>query len=140
MQYRTLGSTGFRVSVIGVGTWQFGGEWGHDFAQSEVDGILDEAAQLGFNFIDTAECYGDHHSEQLIGAYLGRHERSRWIIATKFGHRFNGFMDRTDAFSVAEVRLQLEASLRALGVDAIDLYQFHSGVDALFQNDELWSW
>src|SRR5215471_8167312 len=129
MQYRPLGSTGFRVSVIGVGTWQFGGEWGHDFSQSEVDAILDEAAKLGFNFIDTAECYGDHLSEKLIGDYLNRHERSHWIVATKFGHRFNGFMERTDAFSVAEVRQQLETSLRALRLDAIDLYQFHSGVD-----------
>jgi len=61
-------------------------------------------------------------------------------VATKFGHRFNGFMERTDAFSVAEVRQQLETSLRALRLDAIDLYQFHSGVDSLFQNDELWAW
>jgi aryl-alcohol dehydrogenase-like predicted oxidoreductase len=56
LRYRTLGSTGLEVSVIGVGTWQFGGEWGHDFTQAEVDAILDAAAEQGINLIDTAEC------------------------------------------------------------------------------------
>uniref|UniRef100_UPI00046E6B79 aldo/keto reductase n=1 Tax=Paenibacillus forsythiae TaxID=365616 RepID=UPI00046E6B79 len=69
MKYRTLGSTGLDVSVIGVGTWQFGGEWGKDFAQDEVDEMLDKAGELGINLIDTAECYGDHLSEEFIGRY-----------------------------------------------------------------------
>lgn len=139
MQYRFLGRTGLRVSVIGVGTWQFGGEWGRTFAPAEVDAILDEAAAAGINLIDTAECYGDHVSESLIGDYLSRRDRSQWLVATKFGHHFNGFLDRTDDFSPAGVRRQLEASLRALRVETIDLYQFHSGEDALFKSDELWS-
>ncbi|WP_036641634.1 aldo/keto reductase, partial [Paenibacillus durus] len=67
MKYRKLGSTGLNVSVIGVGTWQFGGEWGKDFAQKEVDEMLDKAGELGINLIDTAECYGDHLSEKFIG-------------------------------------------------------------------------
>jgi aryl-alcohol dehydrogenase-like predicted oxidoreductase len=139
MRYRMLGKTGLRVSVIGVGTWQFGGEWGRDFSQAEADAILDAAAECGVNFIDTAECYGDHLSERLIGDYLSRRDRSRWLVATKFGHHFNRFMDRGDDFSVAGVRQQLEASLLALRVETIDLYQFHSGSDALFQNQELWT-
>lgn len=134
-----LGKTGLRVSVIGVGTWQFGGEWGHDFSQAEADAILDAAAEGGINFIDTAECYGDHLSERLIGDYLSRRDRSRWLVATKFGHHFNRFMNRDDDFSVAGVQQQLEASLKALCVETIDLYQFHSGSDALFQNQELWA-
>ncbi len=136
MRYRTLGSTGLRVSVVGIGTWQFGGEWGRDFSQTEVDAILDQAAALGINLIDTAECYGDHHSEKLIGDYLSRHDRYRWIVATKFGHHFNRFMDRTDDFSVADVRRQLDASLGALRLDTIDIYQFHSGHDVSFQNEK----
>jgi aryl-alcohol dehydrogenase-like predicted oxidoreductase len=138
MHYRTLGSTGMRVSVIGVGTWQFGGEWAHDFSQPEVDDILDQAAACGMNFIDTAECYGDHLSERLIGDYLSRRDRSQWIVATKFGHYFHSFMRRTDDYSTSGARLQLESSLRALGVETIDLYQFHSGSDDSFRNDELW--
>jgi aryl-alcohol dehydrogenase-like predicted oxidoreductase len=139
MRYRILGESGLRLSVIGIGTWQLGGEWGRDFSQKETDAILDEAAAAGINFIDTAECYGDHTAEKLVGDYLSRRDRSRWIVATKFGHRFRGFMERDDAFSAAEMRDQLEASLRALRVDCIDLYQFHSGSDAAFQNAELWA-
>ena len=140
MRYRTLGKTGLRPSVIGVGTWQFGGEWGVDFSQAQVDAILDTAADGGINFIDTAECYGlDHLSEKLIGNYLARRDRSRWLVATKFGHCFNSFMNRDDDFSIAGVQTQLDASLAALRVDTIDLYQFHSGSDAVFQNQELWN-
>src|SRR5215472_3077031 len=129
MRYRVLGKTGLRVSVIGIGTWQFGGEWGRDFSQRDVDALLDEAADSGINLIDTAECYGDHLSEELIGDYLSRHDRSRWIVATKFGHHFKGFMSRDDQFTAGDVLKHLDASLRSLHVDSIDLYQFHSGTD-----------
>jgi aryl-alcohol dehydrogenase-like predicted oxidoreductase len=139
MRYRNLGGTGLSVSVIGLGTWQFGGEWGRSFTQAEADAILDKAAELGINLIDTAECYGDHLSEGLIGDYLSRHDRSRWLLATKFGHHFHKFMDRAEDFSPEAVRRQLEASLRTLRVETIDLYQFHSGSDAVFLNQELWT-
>jgi aryl-alcohol dehydrogenase-like predicted oxidoreductase len=140
MRYRILGKTGLRVSVIGLGTWQFGGEWGRDFTQAEADAILDAAAECGINLIDTAECYGpDHLSEKLIGDYLARRDRSRWLVATKFGHRFNGFLDRDDDYSIAGVRQQLDASLKALRVETIDLYQFHSGPDKCFQDGKLWT-
>ena len=140
MRYRILGKTGLRVSVIGTGTWQFGGEWGVNFTQPQVDAILDAASDCGINLIDTAECYGpDHLSEKFVGDYLSRRDRSGWIVATKFGHHFNSFMNRDGDFSVDGVRAQLEASLKALRVETIDLYQFHSGSDALFQNEELWT-
>jgi len=67
MKYRKLGKTAMQVSVVGVGTWQLGGEWGKTFEQSEVDAMLGKAADLGVNLIDTAECYGDHLSEELVG-------------------------------------------------------------------------
>src|ERR1700757_1934022 len=114
MRYRVLGSTGLKVSVIGVGTWQFGGEWGRNFSQDDVDAILDQAAELGINLIDTAECYGDHLSERLIGDYLSRRDRSRWILGTKFGHHFKGFLNRDSDFSPSGVQNQLDASLAAL--------------------------
>ena len=140
MRYRILGKTGLRVSVIGAGTWQFGSEWGVNFTQPQVDAILDMAADCGINLIDTAECYGpDNLSEKLVGDYLSRRDRSRWIVATKFGHHFNSFMNRDDDFSVDGVRAQLEASLKALRVETVDLYQFHSGSDELFRNENLWT-
>ncbi|GGF97356.1 oxidoreductase [Paenibacillus albidus] len=139
MKYRKLGSTGLEVSVIGVGTWQFGGEWGKNFVQDEVDAILDQAGELGLNLIDTAECYGDHLSERLIGDYLARRKREDWIVATKFGHHFQGHLEREQLWSADEVLKQLDDSLRALKSEYVDLYQFHSGTDQQFDNDKLWS-
>jgi aryl-alcohol dehydrogenase-like predicted oxidoreductase len=139
MRFRLLGATGLNVSVIGLGTWQLGGEWGRSFCQTEADAILDTASELGINLIDTAECYGDHLSETLVGDYLSRHDRSSWIVASKFGHCFHRFMERTENFSPVDVRLQLETSLKALRLEAIDLYQFHSGPDAAFLNEDLWA-
>ena len=138
MKYRKLGRTGLRVSVVGVGTWQFGGEWGVQFTQPEVDRILERARELGINLIDTAECYGDHLSESLVGRAV-RRERDHWVIATKFGHRFIDHLQREDLWSPQDVRVQLEDSLRALQVERIDLYQFHSGSDETFDNDALWT-
>ncbi len=138
MQTRRLGHTDLHPSVIALGTWQFGGEWGHDFTQPEVDAIVDAAREAGINLIDTAECYGDHLSERLVGAAI-KSDRDRWIVATKFGHRFTGFLERDQAFGAKEVQQQLEDSLKALGTEIIDLYQFHSGTNAQFENDELWT-
>ncbi|MFC1504365.1 aldo/keto reductase [Spirochaetota bacterium] len=138
MKYRTLGSTGMKISVIGIGTWQLGGEWGKDYTQDEADAILSSAKDCGINFIDTAECYGDHTSESLIGNHI-KDSREDWILATKFGHKFHSFLDRTEEWEANQVQEQLEESLKALRTDRIDLYQFHSGKDEVFQNDELWS-
>jgi myo-inositol catabolism protein IolS len=137
MKYRRLGKTDMRVSVIGVGTWQFGGEWGKDFRQSEVDTILKTAGELGINLIDTAECYGDHFSERLIGHAI-KGQRDQWIIATKFGHKFHDLFKRDNVYDPREVQRQLEDSLRALQTDTIDLYQFHSGTDVMFDTEGLW--
>jgi aryl-alcohol dehydrogenase-like predicted oxidoreductase len=137
MKYRTLGRTGLRVSVVGVGTWQFGGEWGRDYSAAEADAILGRAKELGMNLIDTAECYGDHLSESLIGQAIAG-SRGDWIVATKFGHQFHRPFERTDRFDADEVVRQLEQSLKALRTDYVDLYQFHSGPDAAFDRDELW--
>lgn len=140
MKYRRLGKTELKVSVIGVGTWQFGGAWGKDFSQAEVDAILDTALDVGINLLDTAECYGPHLSESLIGSYIGRKKnRSNWVIATKFGHNHQSQDSSVNHWSAKEVLKQLEASLQALQTDYVDLYQFHSGPDEVFDNDELWT-
>jgi aryl-alcohol dehydrogenase-like predicted oxidoreductase len=147
MRYRKLGRSGVTVSVVGLGTWQFGGEWGKRFSQAEVDSLLRRAAELGVNLIDTAECYGDHLSESLIGRAIARN-RDSWIVATKFGHRFHADRIakanwdvselRTDAWSPREVVAQLDASLRALQTDYVDVYQSHGGQDAPFNSPQLW--
>ena len=139
MKYRRLGKTELIVSVVGIGTWQFGGEWGKTFTQQEVNAMLSRAKELGINLIDTAECYGDHLSESLIGAFLRQDRREDWIVATKFGHRFHGLFERSQEWKAEQVLSQLDDSLRALGTDYVDIYQFHSGTDEVFDNDELWT-
>jgi myo-inositol catabolism protein IolS len=136
MKYRRLGKSNLRVSVIGMGTWQFGGEWGKDFRQDEVDQMFDAAREEGINLIDTAECYGDHTSESFIGNAIQR-DRANWIVATKFGHKFHGHMNRTDERSATHVARQVEDSLKALKTDYIDLFQYHSIRHEEFANDEL---
>ncbi len=138
MKFRRLGKTELRVSVIGIGTWQYGGEWGRDYTQREVDSILAAAAESGINLIDTAECYGDHLSESLVGRAI-QSNRSRWLVATKFGHHYNGLFDRDQLWSAEEVQKQLEDSLRALKLETIHLYQFHSGNNETFDNQDLWT-
>lgn len=136
MRFRVLGSTGLRISVVGVGTWQLGGEWGKDFSPQEVAGMLGEAKNLGINFIDTAECYGDHVSERLIGEAIAG-QRQDWIIATKFGHKFHSHMNRSEPRSAAEIAIQLDDSLRALRTDYIDIYQYHSWGDSQFDDPQV---
>src|SRR3569833_439322 len=129
MKYRTLGSTGLRVSVVGIGTWQLGGEWAKDFTQDEVEAMFDACRQSGINLIDTAECYGDHLSESLIGKAIER-DRDKWIVATKIGHKFHGYMNRSDERKPADAVKQLEDSLKALRTDHVDVLQYRSNRDS----------
>lgn len=137
MKYRRLGKDGAEVSVIGLGTWQFGGEWGQDYTQAEVDAVVEACRETGINLIDTAECYGDGVSERLVGQAVAR-DREKWYIATKFGHRYVGLTEREQLWSAVEVKRQLDTSLKHLRTDYIDLYQFHSGGNAVFENAALW--
>lgn len=117
MQYRTLGLSDLRVSVIGLGGNTFGPPR-LDAAQSAA--CIRRAAELGINFIDTATMYGEGHSEAFIGAAIaGR--RDDWVLATKFN-----LARREPGVSVRErIRSHCETSLRRLGTNRIDLYQIH---------------
>lgn len=136
MKYRTLGSTGLEVSVVGVGTWQFGGEWGRTYTQDEADALLDAARDCDINLIDTAECYGDHTSERFIGAAVER-DRDKWIIATKSGHKFHKPFDRSEPREPDDVVKQLEDSLKSLRTDYVDLLQYHSWGDTDFFREDV---
>ena len=137
MKYRNVRNTNLNVSVIGIGTHQFAGEWGKTFTSSEVNRILNKAYDLGINLIDTAPNYGNHLSEKLIGNAISKN-RNGWIIATKFGQKIEQNKNIND-FSSKEVLKQLEQSLRALKTDYIDIYQFHSGTNDEFINEDLWT-
>jgi myo-inositol catabolism protein IolS len=137
MQKRTLGKTGIETSVVGIGTWQLGGEWAIDFDQATVDSIFDAGRECGINLVDTAECYGDHLAEKLVGEAIKR-DRDQWIVATKFGHKFHTAFERTTHWSEQDVVDQLDSSLKALQTDYVDLLQFHSGSDEEFQTKGMW--
>lgn len=119
MRYRTLGNSGLHVSVIGIGTNQFGGKVDADGVERIIQGAID----LGVNFIDTADTYTGGRSEETIGrAVKGR--RDRVIIATKVGNPVGEGPNERGA-SRQRIMNGVEASLRRLGTDYIDLYQIH---------------
>ncbi|MBI3951956.1 MAG: aldo/keto reductase [Acidobacteria bacterium] len=133
MEYRTLGRTRLRVSEIGLGAWAIGGPstlGGRPIGWGETDDAtslrtLEACLDVGINFIDTADVYGSGHSEELVGqAFKGK--RDRVIIATKVGNRDTPERGWFKDFSRKWVREAVEASLRRLQTDYIDLYQLHS--------------
>jgi aryl-alcohol dehydrogenase-like predicted oxidoreductase len=121
MQHRELGRTGFSVSEIGFGAWAIGGTWGPT-DDAEAMTTLHRALDLGVNFFDTADVYGDGHSEQLLGR-LRRERQEPFFIATKAGRRASPHV--ADAYDKPNLTAWVERSLQNLGVDAIDLLQIH---------------
>jgi aryl-alcohol dehydrogenase-like predicted oxidoreductase len=123
----TLGMTGLQVTPVAFGTWQLGGEWGA-FDEGEAINAIRHARELGINFFDTAQAYGFGASERLLGRALSeelaRH-RDAVVIATKGGLRIDERRGLVRDSSPAWLRRGVEDSLRALGVDHIDLYQVH---------------
>ena len=86
LNYKKLADIDIKISVLGLGTEQFSRSWGKKILTNEIKKIFSQAADQGINHIDTAECYGDHISEKLIGDYMNN--KNKWIISTKFGHTY----------------------------------------------------
>jgi aryl-alcohol dehydrogenase-like predicted oxidoreductase len=123
MKHTNLGKSGLDVSRIAFGTWQLGGDWGPTDTGAAMDAIR-RAADGGVTFFDTAQGYGFGQSEQLLAAALRHLRRQDVVIATKGGLRPEGTGVVRDASS-AWIRQGVEASLRALDTDYVDLYQVH---------------
>jgi aryl-alcohol dehydrogenase-like predicted oxidoreductase len=125
MQRRTLGTSGFEISRIGLGTWAVGGHmWGGQDDTNSIEAIH-AAIDHGINWIDTAPIYGSGHSEEVVGRAIKQLPASkRPMIFTKFGLGTNP-QPPTRSASAAEVKAECADSLRRLGVDHIDLYQLH---------------
>src|SRR5690606_7649156 len=131
----TLGRSGVEISALGMGCWAIGGPFfgpdGQPYGWGEVDDAestraIHAALDAGVTFFDTADVYGAGHSERVLGAAL-KGKREKAVIATKWGNLFTEgtrIMDGLDA-SPSYCRSACEASLKRLGVDVIDLYQFH---------------
>ena len=123
MRHTILGKSGLEVSRIAFGTWQLGGDWGPTDAEAAMR-ALRRAADSGVTFFDTAQGYGFGRSEQLLATALRHLPRHEVVIATKGGLRPEGARVVRDA-SAAWIRHGVEASLRSLDTDYIDLYQVH---------------
>ena len=127
MEYRKLGKTGMSVSVIGFGAWQIGGApfWNSEGEKASREAI-DAALESGINLFDTAPVYGFGRSETILGEAL-KSVRDNVIIATKCGLRWHKEELKAlyNDLKPASVRLEVEASLRRLNTDVIDIYQIH---------------
>jgi aryl-alcohol dehydrogenase-like predicted oxidoreductase len=121
MRYQTLGRTGFEVSRVSFGAWAIGGTWG-TVDDAESLRTLHRALDLGVNFFDTADVYGDGHSERLL-AQLRRERREPFWVATKVGRRSNPHTARS--YSRENLTAYVERCLVNLGVSALDLLQIH---------------
>jgi len=137
MHYRRLGRTKMMVSEVGFGALPIGGRmWGHVDDEQSL-GALARAFDLGVNFFDTADVYGHGHSEELVGRALAK-RRANVIIATKVGFDFRAGEPARANFDPAYIRIALEASLRRLGTDYIDVYQLHNPPQKLAREDAVW--
>ncbi|HKI98031.1 MAG TPA: aldo/keto reductase [bacterium] len=118
MHYRKLGGSGLNVSAVGLGCMSMSGVYGKS-DDAESTKVIQRALDLGINFIDTADAYGRGHNEELVGKAIHEH-RDKVVLATKFGNTPDGPKGHPDYVVQA-----CEASLKRLGVDAIDLYYQH---------------
>ena len=131
MEQRPLGRTGRDVSVIGLGTWQLGADWG-SVSAVDAEAVLEDAADRGVTLFDTADVYGDGRSESLIGAVLGRRPGHGVTVATKMGRRVA--QDPAN-YTVEAFRSWTDRSRRNLGVDTLDLVQLHCPPTAVIEDD-----
>lgn len=143
MRYRTFGRMGWQVSEIGFGAWAIAGDaWGKvDDAESVA--TLHEALDSGVNFVDTAQAYGDGHSEELIGRVLAeRGRKDRVHVATKIPPAGKlwwtdpDFDDIEQFYPSSYLRERVELSLRRLGTEAVDLMQLHTWTSGFNKYDE----
>ncbi len=134
METRTLGRTGRQVSVIGLGCWQLGGDWG-DVGEDDALAVLNTALDVGVTFLDTADVYGDGRSESLVGRALRERADHGVTVATKMGQRADPLVP--EAFTLDAFRGWLDSSRRNLGVDTVDLVQLHCPPTAVFADDRV---
>src|SRR6266850_1228184 len=133
MEYRELGRTGWRVSTISFGAWAIGGTWGTVEDQESL-AALHKALDLGVNFFDTADVYGDGRSERLL-AQLRKERRDPFYVATKAGRRLNPH--EASGYNRRNITAFVERSLKNLETDALDLLQLHCPPTAVFYMPEV---
>src|ERR1700761_4235873 len=121
MEQRVLGKTGRPVSVVGLGTWQLGADWG-SVSEADALAVLRAAAESGVTFFDTADVYGDGRSEQVIARFRAEAAGRDIMVATKMGRRA---AQEPENYTLANFRAWTDRSRANLGVDRLDLVQLH---------------
>ncbi len=133
METRELGRTARQVSVVGLGCWQLGGDWG-SVGEDDAFALLDAAVDSGVTFLDTADVYGDGRSETLIGRFLAARGPGHGLtVATKMGRRADPHV--ADAYTLDAFRAWNDRSRANLGVDTLDLVQLHCPPSAVFERE-----
>ncbi|MBN2878866.1 MAG: aldo/keto reductase [Clostridia bacterium] len=133
MNYRILGKTNYKISEVSFGGWAIGGTWG-DVDDTTSMEALEKAVEMGINFFDTADVYGDGRSERLIGK-LAKSKKDRIYIATKAGRRIDPHVP--EGYKIETIRSHIERSLKNLNVDCLDLVQLHCPPTPVYENEEL---
>jgi len=121
----TFGATGLAVSPVCFGTWQLSPRFWGDQPKDAMLAAMRAAYELGINFFDTADAYGDGLAETVLGEFLREVPRDRVVVTTKVFHHFNPDGSRYPNLSAAHIRERCEIQLRRLGVETIDLYLIH---------------
>ena len=131
MEQRVLGRTGRPVSVVGLGTWQLGADWG-DVSEDDAMKVLRTAVESGVTFFDTADVYGDGRSERIIGRFVAGNAGQGVMVATKMGRRVE---QKPENYTMDNFRAWTDRSRVNLGVDRLDLVQLHCPPTAVFASD-----
>jgi aryl-alcohol dehydrogenase-like predicted oxidoreductase len=140
MRQRPFGTTDLRTSEIAFGTWALGSNWWGE--TDDPDRLIGRALELGITFFDTGDAYAQGRNEELVGRALARADRDSIQVSTKFGYvldegrQVHSEGERPSDWSPEHARRALEASLRRLGTDHVDLYQLHNPrMDAIARDD-----
>ena len=134
MKYRELGRTGYKVSEVSFGAWAIGAEWG-DVDDKESIAALHKAVDMGVNFFDTADVYGDGHSEKLLAQLKRERAGEEIIIATKAGRRLES--QTVPGYSRENLAAFIERSLKNLETDCLDLIQLHCPPQEAYYHPEI---
>jgi aryl-alcohol dehydrogenase-like predicted oxidoreductase len=134
MDKRVLGKTGSPVSIVGLGTWQLGADWG-SVTESDALAVLEAAVESGVTFFDTADVYGDGRSETIIGRFLADNAGQGVVVATKMGRRVAQVPEN---YALANFRAWTDRSRVNLGVDRLELVQLHCPPTPVYSSDAVY--
>ena len=134
MEQRVLGKTGRPVSIVGLGTWQLGADWG-SVTESDARDVLQAAVESGVTFLDTADVYGDGRSERIIGQFLASEAPAGVTVATKMGRRVAQVPEN---YTLANFRAWTDRSRANLGTDRLDLVQLHCPPTPVYSADAVY--